>query len=284
MTTLRSRQQRRKTGRAPGVWRGAAQPPTAVERSPVQHGVRTGIGLSWRAFSGLIVISLMFVLSLFFATDFFYVRSVDVAGVRYLSKAEVFRYADIAEMHIFWVDPERVRENILAASPVIADARVTVSWPPNMVRIVVVEREPAVIWVQAGVVAWVDLQGRVLRFPPQDDNSRPDLIRVIADNSIEGPPGGNVLVDEAAVNGALQLQSLLPGLAVLRYNPTKGLGFREPGGWDVWMGTGTNMRDKLLVYVTISANLQARGIIPIEINVANPDAPYYCGSIELCNG
>lgn len=284
MTTLRSRQQRRKAGRAPGVWRGAAQPPAAVERPPVQHGVRSGVGVSWRAFSGLIVISLTFVLSLFFATDFFYVRSVDVAGVRYVSRAEVFRYADIAEMHIFWVDPETVRQNILAASPVIADARVTVSWPPNMVRIVVVEREPAVIWVQAGVVAWVDLQGRVLRFPPQDDNSRPDLIRVIADNSIEGPPGGNVLVDEAAISGALQLQQLLPGLSVLRYNPAKGLGFREPGGWDVWMGTGTNMRDKLLVYVTISANLQARGITPIEINVANPDAPYYCGSIELCNG
>ncbi len=41
------------------------------------------------------------------------------------------------------------------------------------------------------------------------------------------------------------------------------------------MGTGTDMPEKVLIYNAIVGNLQARGIIPNEINVANPDAPFY---------
>lgn len=283
MTTARSRQQRRKTERLPGMWRSGL-PSAPLDRLPVQHGERRGVSLSWRMFSGMIVVSLSFVLAMFFATDFFYIRSISVAGTRYLDRAEVFRYANIAEMHLFWVDPEQVRRSILAASPLIADARVSVGWPPDMVRIVIEEREPAIIWVQAGVAAWVDIQGRVLRFPPEGSDERPDLIRVIADNSEDGPPGANVLIDVGAVTGALQLQNLLPGLPALRYNPAKGLGFREPGGWDVWLGTGTDMDQKLVIYEALIANLQLRGITPVEVNVANPEAVFYCGSIERCNG
>jgi hypothetical protein len=283
MTTSRSRQHKRRAGRAPGIWRGAA--PAAyqqVERPAVEHGVRGQFGLSWRMFSGLIVIVLGLVLALFFLTDFFYVRSVTVGGIRYLDESEVFRYADIAEMHIFWVDPERVRRSIVEASPVVADARVVVGWPPDMVRIVIEEREPALIWVQGGVIALVDLRGRVLRYPP-DGEPLPDLIQVIADASISGPPGVEAPLPVDAVTGALQLRNLMGGVQTLRYHPSKGLGFREPGGWDVWLGVGTDMPDKLLIYETLRDRLLAQGTTPVEINVAHPDAAYYCGGIEVCH-
>ena len=279
MSSARSRQQRRnrttKNERMPGVLRGGLG---ELRERTVGHGVRRGGEFNWRAISGMMVISLSFVLGLFFVTDFFYVRTVEVAGANYLDESEVFRYADIAEAHIFWVNPDDVRANIIEASPVIADAQVSIRWPPNAVRIVVEEREPAIIWIQAGVTALVDVHGRVLRFPREGIDELPqNLIRINALDGSDGPPGGNVLVDTGAINGALQLQVLLPGIQGLSYDATNGLGFREAGGWDVWLGTGTDMRNKLLVYEGMVENLQLRGIIPTEINVADLErGPHYC--------
>jgi len=146
------------------------------------------------------------------------------------------------------------------------------------VSIVIEERQPAVVWIQAGVTALVDVHGRVLRFPREDASQLyPNLIRIYADDrNAEGPPGGNVQIDSDIITGALQLQTLLAGIQELRYDRANGLGYREAGGWDVWLGTGTDMPDKLLIYETLAANLQARGILPTEINVANAEGAYYC--------
>lgn len=288
MSSLRSRQQKRKATVLHGKKHHAG-----VERPALEHGVRNEFGLSWRTVSGLIVVSLLVVLAVFFLSGLFYVRSVSVFGATYLDETEVFRYADIAEVHLFWIDPEKVRQNIVDASSVIADARVTVRWPvslgmpPNvlktndMVQIHVEERKPALLWIQSGVVALVDVQGRVLRFPP-DSEAYPDLLPVFADASMEGPPGLDSPIPVDAVTGALQLRTLLVGLPLLRYHPVKGLGFEEES-WSVWLGVGTNMPNKLVIYETLRDNLLTRGITPTEINVAHPEAAYYCGSVELCD-
>lgn len=263
---LRMRERRRAT-REPGVLRGAVATPTSTP--VVQHGAQRG-GVNWRIFSGMIAASLSLILALFFALDVFYIHSIAVGGLRYTTKEEVFALANIANLHVFWVDPDEVRRNILR-SPTIADAQVVVGWPPNMVQIVIQEREPAVVWEQAGVAVWVDIQGRVMR----QREDRPDLVRVVVDSSVEGPLGPNVAVPLDAVTGALQLKSLRPNIDVLRYNPYKGLGYQDGNGWEGWFGTGTDMPMKLVVYETLVRNLMTRGIQPREVNVVNPDAPFY---------
>lgn len=283
MSSLRARQQKRKIERAPGVW---YQRTWSIrrERPLTEHGVqnRWGIGVNPRVFSGGIVVSLALMLVLFFVTDYFYVRSITVVGANYLDDAQVFRYSGIAEMHIFWVNPETVRQNLLNASVEIADARVVVGWPPNMVRIYLDEREPAIVWTQGDISSLVDLQGRRLRFLAQGE-THPKLLWVVADYVPSGLPGLDQPVPVAAVNGALQLQTLLAGVQQLRYHPINGLGFTEPGGWDVWLGVGTDMVEKLLVYEKLRDNLLARGIMPTEINVAHLEAVYYCGSVGPCH-
>lgn len=236
----------------------------------MQHGVRERDFLGWRIVSGLIIIGLGAVLFLFFSANVFYIHSISVGGLKYLTKEEVFALADIADTHIFWADPAVIRQNILR-SPSIADAEVHVGWPPNAVQIVVEERQPALIWEQAGVATWIDLQGRVMLL--RED--RPDLMRIVAENDADGPPGPNMKLETDIVTGALQLHSLFPNLNRLRYHPEKGLGYNDERGWDVWFGTGTNMPEKILVYDAIVKNLLGRGIQPAEINVANPHAPYY---------
>lgn len=282
MTTLRSREAKRATSttnRAPAIWRGPVAPEALPEGPAVPHGSQGRVYISWRVFSGLMVVSLLTVLFLFFGADAFYVRSVAVGGLQYITKEEVFALSGIANTHVFWIDPDTVRAEILR-SPTIADAQVMIGWPPQMVQIVIQEREPALVWDQAGVAVWIDLQGRVMR----QWEDRPDLLRISADGLVEGPLTPEVRVDPQVVNGALQLQTLIPDRSVLRYHPDKGLGYQDSSGWSVWLGIGTDMPEKILIYNAIVANLQARGITPQEINVVNPDAPFFCNNIGGCGG
>lgn len=279
--TLRSREGRRAAGaaRLPAIWRGPLTPPDAVDGPALPHGTQGRVFVSWRVFSGLIVVSLATVLFLFFSADAFYVRSIAVGGLRYLTKEEVFALSGVANMHIFWIDPAEVRANILR-SPTIADASVYVGWPPQMIQVVIQEREPAAVWEQAGLATWIDLQGRVMR----QWEDRPDLIRILADTLTDGPLSPEMSIAPAVVNGALQLQELLPQEDVLRFHPDKGLGLKDERGWDAWFGVGTDMPEKILIYNAIVANLQARGVQPSEVNIVNPDAPFYCGLISGCPG
>ena len=103
--------------------------------------------------------------------------------------------------------------------------------------------------------------------------NRPDLLRVSVDASVNGPVG--TTIDPQIVTGAVQIQSLLPNIKVLRYHPDKGLGYNDQRGWEAWMGTGSDMSEKIHIYNAIVNDIQQRKIIPNEINVANPDAPFY---------
>lgn len=263
----RVRDKRRRGSRYTGVWRGSSAAVLSPERAPIQHGVRDQFSISWRLVSLFIIVCLAAVLVLFFISDAFYVRSVSIGGLRYLTKEEVFAFADIANLHLFWIDPDVVEQNVLR-SPGISEARVSLGWPPNMVQIVITEREPALIWKQEGVSTWVDLQGRIMAL--RED--RPDLIQVVAD--ADGLIEGTVL-PEALVIGALQLHDGLPQMTELRYSNRKGLGYKDENGWDIWFGLGTGMAEKVLIYQTLASDLQRRGTQPGWIDVSNPDAVVY---------
>lgn len=224
----------------------------------------------WRIVSFLIVLCLSGVLVLFFASDVFYVRSIAVGGLQYMTKEEVFTYSRIASWHIFWVDPQEVRENLLEF-PSVADAQVRISWPPNMVDIIIEEREPALVWEQSGTAVWVDINGKVMAQRAE----RPDLTRIVADTLFENSPLETGNLDLEVVYGALQLRELRPEVTTWRYDPARGLGFRNPNGWDVWFGVGSNMQEKQAIYGAMAASVQQRGIAVAEINIVNPDAPYY---------
>jgi cell division septal protein FtsQ len=270
--TSRIRERRRSAARIgtreAAIWRaGATAPIEDAERPQAQVQGRTFA--SWRLISGLIVASLVLVLVILFSSDAFYVHSVAVGGLQTMTKEEVFALANIADTHVFWLDPAQIRADLMR-SPTIANATVVINWPPQAVQIVIQEREPALVWEQNGVAVWIDLQGRVMR----QRQDRGDLLRIQADSSIDGPPGQTI--DGSVVNGALQLHQLLPDVRVLRYHPERGLGFNDPRGWEAWLGTGLDMPQKIVVYNAIVAELQGEGFRPNAITVADPDAPYYC--------
>jgi hypothetical protein len=273
--SIRTRGERKRTKsaakseRTPAIWRSTALPVPADQMPAIQHGER-GLQINWRIFSGLITACLSVVVVLFFATDAFYVHTISVAGLRYLQDDEIFRLADIADTHVFWINEQTVSER-LKAFTAIADAEVTLGWPPDMVRIVITEREPALTWEQANVPVWLDLNGRVLMSPPED---RADLLRVVVEGTDEIVTPSTQIPPEV-VNGALLLRELIPGTTFLRYHPVNGLGFRGEGGWDAWFGSGLDMSIKILVYQAIVEDHKDDPSLR-EINVVNPDAPYLC--------
>lgn len=268
MTSRTRQRDSRRAQRDPAIWRGSLAAYDA-ERAPLHQVNDRRAAVSWRLLSALIVVSLVIVLLVFFSSDAFYVHSIAIGGLRYMTSEEVFALSNIANLHIFWVDPAAVRADLLR-SPTIANATVQVTWGTPMVQILIEEREPALVWEQAGIATWVDLQGRIMR---QREN-RPDLVRVTVDDPMAGVPEHRVNVD--IVNGALQLHMLLPDLPALRYHAEYGLGYNDRRGWEAWLGTGTNMPEKLLVYNALVEQLQRENFIPSAVFVLDVDAPYYC--------
>jgi hypothetical protein len=240
------------------------------EERPAPSQIEEKKGFNWRIVSAFIVVLLSALLFLFFFADAFYVTSIRVGGVDTMTVEEIFAFANIANWHIFWVEPEAVRENVMRY-PSVADAQVLISWPPNMVTITIQEREPALVWEQNGAAFWVDIQGNVMNMRSE----RTDLVTVIVDDPTAEIPTGSNAIDTDIVFGLLELHELRPDVIEWRYRPDKGLGFRNENGWDVWFGVGTGMEEKMQIYESIASDIIARGIQAGEVYIVNPDAPYY---------
>lgn len=266
----RAARHQRETGqmREPALLRTPASGAEAIARAPLQQVNERGWSISWRLFSGLIAASLIVVLAIFLSSDAFFVRTIGVNGAETMTPNEVFALADLAGQHVFWIDPAVVRDNLLR-SPSLADAQVYVSWSSPLVTVDVQERQPALIWDQAGVQVWVDVAGRVMRLR---DDSR-NLMRVVVDDLSQGPAAGEV--DRNVVNSAIQLGALLPDVRTLRYHPTNGLGFTDPRGWEVWLGVGNDMDQKVQVYEALIGDLQDQGVNPRAVYLINPHRPWY---------
>ncbi len=239
---------------------------------------RRRAGFTWRYVSGGLALALLIAGVILFASPAFYVTRAEVGGLRYVPPEEIYTNSGIAGYHILWVEPDVVAERLLI-SPSISRAEVLVSLPARVV-IVVREREPAMIWEQDGTAYWVDVNGNLML----KRADLPDLVRVInRGESIPfrcpGPacdqPEGTVSIEPALVQGAQQLKTLRPEIAVLYYDPVRGLSLDDPRGWRGYFGIGTNMTRKLQVYEAIIGNLAARGILPTFLDVSDPEAPVY---------
>jgi cell division septal protein FtsQ len=272
VASRRARERRRREARTPAVWGGHVAGRSANRGSSDRpaHGSRRGVRFSWRIVSAFIALAMVGLMVLFFVTNVFYVQTIAVGGLETLSKEEVFGLTGVAGFHLFWINPQHVEENLIT-SPTISDAQVRLGWPPQMVQIVIQERQPALVWEQAGTAVWLDLQGQVMRL--RED--RPSLVRVQYEGLADTVLGPNDTIPPDVVQGALQLHTLFPEMGTLRFSGQYGLGFRSVEGWDVWFGTGTDMPNKVLIYNALVQDLQGRGIQPNVISVADPNAVYF---------
>jgi hypothetical protein len=262
--------------------RTAEELPAATPRDQVRRGVY----ISWRWFSFVIVAIMTFSLMILTTQDAFYVRAIAViysGESQYITAPEIFQYSGVANTHFFWIDPVQVEQR-LTADPQIASAQVQVGWPPSLVQITISERQPAIIWEQAGLRVWLDISGRVMALR----RDLPGLVRVVVQKpSKDVHPGRCELqgmnipltvgscIDQEMVNGVLQFKALYPNVAEMVYDPIKGLGFQDGRNWVLWIGSGSDISTKMLVYNAIINDATTKKRQPVEINVSDPDRPHY---------
>jgi len=277
---IRSLGQRRRDRRARKT---AADQPAAIPRDKARH-----VYISWRWFSLLLVLAMLGALYVLLRNDAFYVHSIAVGyngESRFLSPPEIFERSGLANIHLFWIDPPEI-ERLLKQDPQIASAEVSIGWPPDLVQVLITERQPALIWEQSGQRVWVDVRGRVMALR-QD---LPKLVRVIVEKpskdihltrcDLQGTDrvlGPGACVDQDTVNGVLQFKALYPDVTEMVYDPVKGLGYHDGRNWTLWMGRGTDIQTKLVVYNAIVADALTKvpPRQPVEISVIDPDRPYY---------
>ena len=266
--------QKRQPERAPGILHRSS--PGSISNQTVARNERTQSYTRWRVTSAIMCLMFGVILVLFFTSDLFYVRSIQVRGNDFLAREEIFAFANIADFHMFWLEPESVRQNVLRSSS-IADVTIELGWPPNLVTVLVQERQPAIIWSEAGNETWIDIQGRIM--PAR--SAMPGLLRInVVVDAFDGPSATLTELqdlDKDLVLGALRLQEFLPADTNLEYDPINGLGWTNSRGWQIWMGvdSGAGMSEKIRDYQAYINNLDKRGIEIAELNIANPDAPFY---------
>ncbi len=225
------------------------------------------IWISWRWFSGALSIMLLVVMFVMLYSDVFIIDSIAVGGQNYIPREEIFKDSGLVNKHLFWVDPEEV-EAQLEESSAIADAQVYLGWPPNMVSIVITEREPALVWQEGEIRVWVDVNGTIMF----QREARSDLLLIKnTDEDYHFDP--TQPLDREIIAGALQLKSMYPNIESLNYNRRKGLGYEDGRNWMVWFGVGTNMEIKAKVYDKIV--IENTGVAFREIDVSDPDHPYF---------
>ena len=182
--------------------------------------------LRWRAASGALLLLLGGLLVMFFVSDVFFVRSIVARGNDLMPREEIFAYADIANYHMFWLDPAQIRDNVLR-SPSVADAIGRLGWPPDLITILVDERQPAIIWSDGGAETWIDLQGRAM--PARAEMPHVPRVNLVkADYAGRLPQAEDFSAD--TVLGALTLMERLPDGASLGLSPRTWAGLDERAG------------------------------------------------------
>jgi cell division septal protein FtsQ len=203
-----------------------------------------------------------------FSEPRFFVLNAQIQGNVAVSTQEIYETSGIDGQSIFWVNSEKVVEQITSI-PNIKSAVVSVALPAEVV-IEVIERRPELLWQSGDMVWWVDQEGVIV--PPKDDAAT-GMLRIVDDDLQQLEAGFQI--DPAIVEGAQTLHLLVPDVSVMRYSRSQGLAVSTPEGWPVYLGDGSEIKAKLVVLTALLADLKERNITPVMIDVRDPLRPFY---------
>jgi len=233
---------------------------------------------SWRLASIFIALLLSVVIYLALTLSYFRVPNATVLGNNRLTREEIETVTGMIGQSIFTVQPNEVATRLRMNYPELLSAQVNV-YLPNHVYITVAERQPVILWQQNGGYTWIDATG--VAFRPRGFVTG----LVLVQGSVTPPAGTSVLDDPFApppymqkelVDAILALAPTVPADSTMVFDPAFGLGWTDSRGWKSFFGTrAQDMPLKVRVYQSLVDSLVSRGISPVFISVAYPDAPFY---------
>jgi hypothetical protein len=239
---------------------------------------RIKIHLGWRLMSFILVLLFGTGLYLFWTLPDFHVSAAHVTGNQRIPADEIDSALELDSSPVFLLTPEQIRVWALRAYPELASVKVTIDLP-NIVTVDVTERQPVIQWQQDGSYTWIDETGTAFR-------PRGEAQGLIVVQALDAPPAMSAseenplvpapFVPEGTVKALMALAPHVPAGTPILYHPVTGLSWTDARGWQAVFGIGgDDVEAKVLVYQAMIDWLTQRGIRPILINVAYPDAPFY---------
>ena len=189
---------------------------------------------------------------------------LEVQGASHETAAAVAQAGAVLDMHGLWLDPEDITARVLETVPAITRVEVVCWIYPAQCTIQVKERVPVLVWQNEVGAVWVDAEG--VAFPSR--GARTDLPRV------QGPlPAKETL--PVVLTGVADLQALDVPFEQLEYHPRYGLIWSDPHGRRIAFGVGPEMGARWAMYNFLMAQLEARGVFPLVVDLRFPTAPAY---------
>jgi hypothetical protein len=282
---------------------GAAQPRRKVVYKVGADGVETRLPaipllrFSWQWISGILTIALFLLVIFLVNSPMFRVQSLTVNGLTRYTSDEFQPLIKGRKTSIFLFDTNPVMHSLRLVYPELVDPQISIRMP-NQVLVSAGEREPIILWQVNGNAYWIDAEGVVMQprgeipglltvqsavEPPLTRMSNKptsviDYARMIIERQ-SGSLTSEELIDyinPETLNAIIKMNAILPAGGSLVYDPISGMGWRDPGGWEVYFGTNlSNIDFKQVEYQTILASLVEMGVTPTMISVEHIDAPYF---------
>lgn len=226
---------------------------------------------------GVAVALVIGALALWLTTDSrFYIYEAQIVGARRVSQEEIFEASGLRALHVLWARPRAIEARILETLPALEQVEATCRLPAAC-TISVVERRPMVLWDADGELWWVDEEGAVFLAQegvPGSEITEDGRGQWQVRGSLPRDDEGNL--DERVSVALAELWKSgrdLPGQ--FEYAPPEGLSFVDERGWQVIVGQGSGMAERLAVLERIAAQLESREQTPRFVDVRFPKAPYY---------
>ncbi len=253
----------------------------------------------WRLLSLSIVIIFSVALYLLCFSDRFEVEQIEANGIQRVTVADLEAALKVSGTSIVAFNPVEAKETLAAAFPELTDIKINVGLPAK-VSITAAERQPVISWQSGDQVFWIDADGYIL---PQRGEAANKLLNIQSDSI---PPLLPIVVEteeeteKDAKNETETAQSITPVTiwgrqaepsllkvanqlafqihedSILVYNSYNGLGWKDPRGWDVYIGADMqDFQTKMVLYENIVNRLSQEGIQPNYISVEHLNAPFY---------
>ncbi len=288
---------------ASSVGEGTGRPRRKVVYRVAANGVETRLPaipilhFSWQWVSGMIAVLLLLFTIILINSPMFRVNTLTIQGLSRYSQDEFKPLLKGRKTSIFLFNRENLTSALLLSHPELVNPQVDIAMP-NQIVVTAAEREPILQWVANGQTYWVDEEGVILEprgeagnlifvespvSPPLakqqiKDPSIVDYARLWIEKKVSAMNNQAVLdrMDAATLKAVIGMNAILPAGASLVYDPVAGMGWRDPGGWEVYFGTDlSNVEFKLVEYQTILARLNEMGLTPAMISVEHVDSPYF---------
>ncbi len=209
-----------------------------------------------------------------YTSESFYIyrENVRFEGAQYLSQDELFAACDIDSWSIFWLDPEKIEEQVMA-HPYVTAANAKIRWPGH-IEISVQEVRPVALWATEQQEYWLLEDGAALA--PRELDVQPAL-RII-DPSAEARIAnveGTLQIDKRILTSAMILSYRLSIVNEFWYNSLYGLNFSLPStqAWIHW-GDGYKFEEKWTVLQSLKPQLEAAGDEAVTLNVSVPNRSF----------